>query len=78
MEVADSALMTLSRAGRLASGWSPGAEGEEGSSSGRFWEGMAEDVAGDVDMLSFCVGITLSESSLWISRSHRVLNALVS
>lgn len=34
---APSSLSTLSRAGRLASGWSVGPDGEDGSSSGRFW-----------------------------------------
>ena len=37
MVSAMSSFKILSRAGRLASGWSFGPEGEEGSSSGRFW-----------------------------------------
>jgi hypothetical protein len=42
--------MTLSKAGRFASGWSPGPDGEDGSSRGRFWDGIAE-VVGEADMI---------------------------
>lgn len=41
---------TLSSAGRLASGKSVGAEGEEGSSRGRFAEDIAVVEVGDADM----------------------------
>jgi hypothetical protein len=43
-------LSILSRAGRLASGWSLGPVGEEGSSSGRLAEEAA--MVGDADMIS--------------------------
>ena len=49
--VAASSLTTLSRAGRLASGRSFGAEGEEGSSRGRLVEGTAAAELGDADMV---------------------------
>ena len=45
-----SSLTTLSSAGRLASGKSVGAEGEEGSSKGRLAEDIAAVEEGDTDM----------------------------
>jgi hypothetical protein len=43
-------LTILSRAGRLASGWSFGADGDEGSSRGRFVDCVGAAV-GDDDIL---------------------------
>lgn len=49
--VPDSSLTTLSRAGRLASGKSVGAEGDDGSSRGRFADGAVVAEVGDADMV---------------------------
>ena len=47
-----SSLMTLARAGRLASGRSVGADGDEGSSRGRFVDATAAAAAGgEADIL---------------------------
>jgi hypothetical protein len=50
LESSPSSFRTLSRAGRFASGWSVGAEGEDGSSRGRLVDGMAIVEIGDDDI----------------------------
>ena len=57
-----SSFRTLSRAGRFASGWSVGAEGDEGSSRGRLVEGMAVVEVGDADIVSGAVVVLFDEA----------------
>ena len=48
---ASSPLIILSRAGRLASGWSLPAEGDEGVSRGRFVDCVGAAAGGEADIL---------------------------
>jgi len=50
--VASSPLMILSRAGRLASGWSEPAEGDEGVSRGRFVDCVGAAGGGEADIFA--------------------------
>lgn len=63
----DSSLTTLSSAGRFASGWSPGPEGDEGSSSGRFWLG-AVAVVGEADIVAL---LYQSKGRLFLFQAQR-------